>query len=292
MTKHISSLVKDIYDLFENDGPDIDEQELTSNLNHFSEQLEQHIKTFLFEKRDDRKNNYLRLSGIGKPDRQVWYSINLKPEKNNNKIIEPSTKIKFLYGYILEELLLLLAKTAKHKVEDEQKELVLNGVVGHQDAVIDGILVDCKSTSGKGFEKFKYQRLNEDDPFGYIEQISAYAQANGYEEAAFLVIDKSSGEICLTPIHSLEMIDAEKRISELKKIVSTNAIPDKCYPDIPDGKSGNYKLHVGCVYCDYKRTCWSNANGGKGLRVFNYSKNKRYLTRIGREPEVEELKDW
>ena len=51
MTKHISSLVKDIYDLFENDGPDIDEQELTSNLNHFSEQLEQHIKTFLFEKR-------------------------------------------------------------------------------------------------------------------------------------------------------------------------------------------------------------------------------------------------
>ena len=290
MLKNIHSLIKDIYNLFEDGDPDIDEKKFISDLDHFSKQIEKHITTFLYEKRPDKKDNKnLRLSGIGKPDRQLWYNINLDSQKN---YIQPSTKIKFLYGYILEELLLLLSKTAGHTVRDEQKELVLAGVVGHQDAIIDGVLVDCKSTSGRGFDKFKYQRLSEDDPFGYIEQISAYAEANGLDQAAFLVIDKSTGEICLTPIDSLEMIDAKKRINELKKIVSKDTLPDRCYPDVPDGKSGNYKLHIGCVYCDYKRTCWSDVNGGKGLRVFNYSKDKRYLTRVGREPEVEELKDW
>ena len=85
------------------------------------------------------------------------------------------------------------------------------------------------------------------------------------------------------------MINATKRVEYLKKMVSDNNIPDRCYSDIPDGKSGNYKLPIGCVYCDYKRECWSDANNGQGLRVFNYAKNKRYLTKIGRQPEVEEL---
>ena len=44
-----------------------------------------------------------------------------------------------------------------------------------------------------------FNNLSEDDPFGYIAQISAYAEANGVERAAFLAIDKQSGEICLYP---------------------------------------------------------------------------------------------
>ena len=228
------------------------------------------------------------MSAIGKPNRQLWYRSNLKQKQNP---LPASTKIKFLYGHILEELLLLLTRIADHSVEETQKELNIEGVKGHQDAVIDGVLVDCKSASGKSFEKFKHNRLYEDDPFGYISQISAYAQANDVDEAAFLAIDKSTGEICLTPIHSLEMINAKERVAYLKKMVSDNSIPDRCYSDIPDGKSGNYKLPIGCVYCDYKRECWADANDGQGLRVFNYSKNKRYLTKVARLPEVEEIKE-
>jgi hypothetical protein len=48
--------------------------------------------------------------------------------------------------------------------------------VGHQDAIIDGVLVDCKSASGVGFDKFKYNKLAEDDPFGYVAQLSATQQ--------------------------------------------------------------------------------------------------------------------
>ena len=104
-------------------------------------------------------------------------------------------------------------------------------------------------------------------------------------------LDKSSGEICYCPVHSMEMINAEERIESLKQTVKSDVAPPRCYSDIPDGKSGNHKLHIGCVYCSYKHVCWADANGGQGLKKFNYSTGPRYLTRIGRMPDVEEIHD-
>ena len=285
--KQIETLVEDIYNLFTLDPIDMDEEKVDEHIDTFGEMLKVHIKDFLYEKPKDRGN--LRLSGIGKPDRQIWYDVN-KPLEDNQ--LKPSTRIKFLYGYILEELLLLCASVAGHKVTEQQKEVVLGGVKGHQDSMIDGVLVDCKSASGPGFDKFKYHRVAEDDPFGYIAQISAYAEANGVDRAAFLAINKSTGEVCLSPVHKMEMINAENRVEHLKGLVKNSTVPDRCYSDLPDGKSGNYKLGVGCVYCGHKRECWSDANDGMGLRVFNYAKGRRYLTRVSKQPEVEEVINW
>ena len=47
-----------------------------------------------------------------------------------------------------------------------------------------------------------------------------------------------------------------------------------------------------CVYCNYKRECWADTNQGKGLRVFEYAKGKRYLVRVHNEPDVMEVADW
>ena len=285
--KQIETLVEDIYNLFTLDPIDMDEEEVDKHIDTFGDMLKVHIKDFLYEKPRDRGN--LRLSAIGKPDRQLWYDVN-KPLLDAE--LKPSTRIKFLYGYILEELLLMCSSIAGHKVTEQQKEVTLEGVKGHQDSMIDDVLVDCKSASGPGFDKFKYNRGTEDDPFGYIAQISAYAQANGVDRAAFLAINKSTGEICLTPIHQMDMINAKGRIQHLKGMVSEGSMPDRCYSDVPDGKSGNHKLSVGCVYCSHKRECWSDANQGRGLRVFSYAKGKRYLTRVGKEPDVEEVVNW
>lgn len=285
--KQIETLVEDIYNLFTLDPIDMDEEEVDKHIDTFGEMLKVHIKEFLYEKPRDRGN--LRLSAIGKPDRQLWYDVN-KPLIDAE--LKPSTRIKFLYGYILEELLLLCSSISGHKVSEQQKEVTLEGVKGHQDSMIDDVLVDCKSASGPGFDKFKYNRVTEDDPFGYIAQISAYAQANGVDRAAFLAINKSTGEICLTPIHHMDMINAKGRIQHLKGMVTKGSMPDRCYSDVPDGKSGNHKLSVGCVYCSHKRECWSDANQGRGLRVFSYAKGKRYLTRVGKEPDVEEVVNW
>ncbi len=285
--KKIETLVEDIYSLFDLSAIDMSEEDVDKYVEEFGEMVKLHTKKFLYAEESVDKN--LRLSQIGRPDRQLWYDINSNKERTG---LTPSTRIKFLYGYILEEFLLMCAAIAGHDVKDQQKEVDVGGVTGHQDCIIDGVLVDVKSASTSSFKKFKSNRLLEDDPFGYIAQISAYAQANGLKEAAFLAIDKSTGEIVLTPVHSMEFINAEARIEHLKRMVISDTVPDLCYDPIPDGKSGNFKLPVGCVFCSHKRECWTNANGGKGIRVFEYAQGKRYLVQIGKEPDVPEVIDW
>jgi len=286
--KSIDTLVKDIYDLFD---PlvevKLDEKEVDAHLDSFTESLKETLKNFLNEVPMKRRN--LRLSAIGKPARQLWYDKNSKEEP---KPLEPNTRVKFLYGHMLEDLLILLSRLSGHTVTDLQKQVHVNGIKGHQDCMIDGVLVDCKSASGRSFEKFAKNNLHKDDPFGYIAQISAYAEGNNVDEAAFLAIDKQNGSICLTPVHSLEMINAKERIDYLKGAMDKDTPPDKCYSTMPDGASGNHKLSYGCFYCEHKRTCWSDANEGKGLRVFNYANGYRYLTKVSKEPNVEEVTTW
>ena len=285
--KKIDTLVEDIYSLFDLSAIDMSEEDVDKYVEEFGEMVKLHTKKFLYAEESVDKN--LRLSQIGKPDRQLWYDINSNKERAN---LAPNTRIKFLYGYILEEFLLMCASIAGHDVKDQQKEVSVGGVVGHQDCIIDGVLVDVKSASTSSFKKFKNNNLLEDDPFGYIAQISAYAQANGLKDAAFLAIDKSTGEIVLTPVHSMEFINAEERVKHLKGLVVSNAIPDRCYDPIPDGKSGNFKLSVGCVFCSHKRECWTDANSGRGIRVFKYAQGKRYLVQVSKEPDVPEVIDW
>ena len=288
--KTIDTLVSDIYSLFEASVPDMSDDEVDNIIDKFGDALKVHLKRFIYE--EERRRDTLRLSAIGKPERQQWYSASPHSKVKENIELQGKDKIKFLYGYILEELLLTLSSLAGHEVKDEQKEVSIEGVLGHQDAVIDNVLVDCKSSSGRGFDKFKNNYVSSDDPFGYIAQISSYAEANGLTEAAFLAINKQTGEICLSKVHSMEMINATDRVKYIKDMVNQSNPPAKCYSDVPDGKSGNRKLDVGCIYCDYKRDCWKDSNGGQGLRVFDYATNPRYLTQVSKMPNVEEITDW
>jgi len=285
MKKNIDTLVDDIYSLFDlNTENNIDEKNLDKHLNSFTEGVVETIKILLKEKHNSKRS--LRLSAIGKPDRQLWYDNNLEVKKTT---LSPSLRIKFFYGHLLEEVLILFSRLAGHKVTGQQKEIDIEGVKGHQDCFIDDVLVDCKSASGKSFLKFKENRLSTDDPFGYIPQISAYAEGNGVDEAAFLAIDKQNGEICLTKVHSVEMINAKDRVKHLKNVMRDGKPPVKCYSDIADGMSGNRKLAIGCVYCSHKRKCWEDANGGQGLRVFKYANHNRFLTQVARTPDVQEI---
>ncbi len=49
------------------------------------------------------------------------------------------------------------------------------------------------------------------------------------------------------------------------------------------------KLPRMCGYCPHKFECHKDANDGKGLRVFEYSKGLTYLTTTVREPKVDEI---
>jgi hypothetical protein len=286
--KTIDTLVEDIYNLFEPSIINqISEKDLEKHLKEFTKNVTNNIKTVLNEQ--PRKKRKLSLSSIGKPTRQLWYD---KHSNSEARPLAPSTRIKFLYGHILEDLLILLSRVAGHTVTEEQKQVEVEGIKGHQDCKIDGVLVDCKSASGFAFKKFANNRLADDDPFGYIAQISAYSEGNGVNEAYFLAIDKQHGNIALTRVHDMEMINAKERVQYLKGALDSKTVPDRCYSDIPEGVSGNRKLAIGCVFCPHKRECWSDANQGKGLRAFKYEKGPTYLTQVSKEPRVEEILEW
>ena len=115
--KNIDTLVQDIYNLFTRDGgPPIPKKKVEDEIEIFLGELRSHLLDFLYTKRESSSN--LRLSLVGKPDRQTWY------EMRNTKEREPlssPTRIKFLYGHLLESLLLLFSTLAGHEVTDKQK---------------------------------------------------------------------------------------------------------------------------------------------------------------------------
>lgn len=278
----IDTLIEDIYKTLEK-GVNTGSVQNRDIIHKCGNEIISSIKNTLTERTDNKTN--LRMSQIGKPSRQVWYDI----KNASREELTGQTKIKFLFGDILESLLICLTQLAGHEVTEEQKEVEVNGVKGHKDCRIDGVLVDVKSASPYAFKKFKDGTLSFDDPFGYIAQISGYAEAGKDQQAAFLAIDKSSAELALLKVEAMEMINAGDRINELKDIVSKDTPPPRCYRDEADGKSGNRKLAIGCVYCPFKKTCWADANGGMGLRAFKYSNGIRYLTVTAKTPDVYEV---
>ena len=277
MTKKLDTLVGDIYNLFSGEESHYPED---NNMRILLNGIAKSVRLKMLKNREWEPR--LRMSNIGKPDRQVWYELNKAPREK----MSPNTYIKFLLGDIIEELFLFLAKEAGHDVQAEQKEIEIDGIKGRMDAKIDGVVVDVKSASSYSFKKFRNNTLAEDDPFGYIDQISGYAQAEGDQYPAFLAVDKQNGTAVVTRIKAK---DVKPRIKQLKKLLDKDTPPEKCYSDKAEGASGNRILAIGCAYCGFKRHCWSDANDGRGIRTFAFTHGIKHYTNISREPKGKEL---
>ena len=273
----IKTLVDDIYKLFTEDHT-VDDK----NLYHLSYKLVNVIKKRIDTSNKERQGR-LRMSNAGKPcERQLWYEVNT-PELAEP--LPPEAHIKFLYGDILEEILLFLAVEAGHKVEGEQDELEINGVKGHRDAILDGATIDVKSASTYSFNKFKFGLSPNEDGFGYLDQLGQYNYAGQSDDkvtvkdkAYFLVIDKTLGHITLDE-HKTSGKDYSEFIEHKKKIVSLQEPPKRAFMVEPDGKSGNMKLGFQCSYCPFKKTCWPS------MRTFLYANGPRHLVTVKREPK-------
>ena len=285
MTKKLDTLVEDIYEslsaLGKGEPLDVSEEVLDNFGNSMKEALRQ------WSTPRERDKETLRMSNIGRPLRQLWYD--LKSDGENTQEIPPHTFIKFLYGHLLEEVVLFLVKLAGHKVTDEQKEVKVSGVYGHMDCKIDGEVIDIKTASSYAFRKFKNDTLKDDDTFGYLAQLSGYETAEKTKEGGFLVLNKESGELTLHRPSFFDKPNIKTKIREVKKAIKLDKPPKLCYTPVPEGKSGNMKLPRGCFYCRHKNECHADANDGKGLRVFKYSKGLTYLTKVEKEPNVLEI---
>src|ERR1044072_7628638 len=146
MTKTIHTIVDDIYDTLRN-------KELTRTneiTSRFAENLSKRLQAQAEERSDHGR---LRLSGMGiKCPCALWYSLH-HPELAD--AYKPWELNKFFYGHMLEEWIISLAKASGHEVVGEQDEIILDDVTGHRDCIIDGCVVDVKSATSRGLQKFK-----------------------------------------------------------------------------------------------------------------------------------------
>ena len=284
--KTLDTLVQDIYDKLDTltEGKSLNVSEETADA--FGEAMKKALLHWSSEHPIDKPT--LRMSNVGKPNRQLWYDMKSENQKNN---FTAPVQIRFLYGHILEEVVLFLARLAGHEVTDEQKEISVSGIKGHMDCKIDGEVVDIKTASGFAFKKFKEGTLPDDDPFGYMAQIAGYEEAEGTEHGGFLTLNKESGELALFRPQELDKPNIKQRIKTLKAQIKKDTPPELCYNPVPDGKSGNMKIARGCTWCRHKFVCHSDANDGEGLRVFKYSKKLEYLTNVVKLPRVKEVTD-
>ena len=292
MSKHVDTLVQDIYDKLQEviDGNSIDVTD--EIMESFATNTVNSIKNQLSPRTGTRKPKVVYFSEAGKPcTRAVWYAVHNYPQEP----MPPHTLIKFMYGDILEELLALLAKVAGHEVTDEQKSTVIdlpNGwqLRGRMDYKIDGAVVDAKSASSYAFKKFNEGTLPNDDPFGYMTQLACYADHEGsFKDVGFLAIDKQNGTITLYQPDQMDLLEAIPDWEEFIHVLEDHHRPDRAYDDEPFQGSGNRKLGISCSYCGYKEECWSDSNGGKGLRTFIYRQGPVFLTEVKKTPKVTEV---
>jgi len=275
----LSTLPEDIYALLD---PDVHHEPTEENLEHMAQAIKDLMRVRLAKYVPPKSP--LRFSALGKPDRQVWYEAH--PVAGSKEPMLPKTYVKFMYGDIIEHMILFLAKEAGHEVTDQQAGVEVDGVKGSIDAIIDGVVVDVKSASPYGYKKFESNTVEQDDPFGYVAQLSGYSEVlNPGKDAAWIANDKVAGDICVTPLSktTIKHHKPDERIAHLKKVIANENPPELCYQPVADGKSGNLKLPTPCSYCAHKYRCHTN------LRTFIYSSGPRYLTTVVRLPDVPEI---
>lgn len=279
----IQTLVKDIYSLIQRKDGWFNEQLASTFSRDVARRLQrQHNK--------ETETPRLRLSQMGpRCPKALWYSIHAP---SLAEALPPWAEVKYSYGHILEALMLTLAKASGHEVTGEQDEISLDEIVGHRDAVIDGCVVDVKSSSSRGFSKFKDGSLKSDDSFGYLDQLDGYTVGSRgdplvrtHDKAYILAVDKQLGHVCLYP-HEVtdEREEAlRERIRRYKEIVASPNPPPCMCGTKPQGASGNVQLDIKASYSPFKYCC------NPGLRTFLYSSGPVYLTHVERRPDVPEI---
>lgn len=278
--KDIQQLIPDIYEILQRkDG-------------WFTNELADQLSTDLSKRlqsqlgKQQRKAT-LRLSQMGpRCPRALWYSVH-HPELAEP--LPPWAEFKYSFGHIIEGLAITLAKATGHTVTGEQDELVLDGIVGHRDCVIDGCVVDVKSSSSQGFHKFKSAYFAQVDYFGYLDQLDGYIVASATDPLVtvkdrgyLLVIDKQLGKMLLYE-HRVREDSIRERVAESKRIVSADSPPRCSCGTQAQGRSGNIQLDLKASYSPYKYCCFPN------LRTFAYADGPVYLTEVKRLPDVPEI---
>jgi len=275
------------------DGVDFNDEHNKRALDKAAEVL----KIILEERLDAAKRleqrRGLRLSAIGTHcPRKLWFSVN-NPDAAEE--LEPEVRLKFLYGDIIEVLVLFLLELAGYEVSDQQKEVAFEGVVGHIDAILEGrCVVDVKSASTFSMRKFRDGISDTNDPFGYKSQLYAYASALDMPCAAFIAVDKQHGKI-IVDTHNVTKNDTDVLRERIELI--RNVCQSPTPPPIPYKFLGNTKkqIPVECRYCQFKFECYptltvyQKSDGSK--EYYPCPQNRKKIQNVTRELKEKLLRE-
>lgn len=272
---HISTLIPDV-------------QELLTKKNWFTEDLAKEFSHAVSQRlsaqfNKEAKAPTLRLSAMGpRCPKALWASIHAPDEAEP---LPPGAELKYAYGALIEALAVSLAKAAGHDVRGEQDHVVVDGISGHRDCVIDGCIVDVKSAATRSFQKFKDGSIRDNDGFGYLDQLDGYLVGSledpivTVKDRAYLwAIDKTLGHMCLYE-HFIRERSIRERIERAKQCVSQSTAPACECGVVADGESGNLRLDTKASYNSFKYFCRPD------LRTFLYSDGPRYLTKVVKRPK-------
>ena len=222
----------------------------------------------------------IRMSGLGRPVCQQ-----LLEKKGIQQEIQYNMLFRFLFGDIVESIAVLVLEQAGVDIIDKQKAVSLNidgtDVSGTLDLIIrdefgQDKVWDIKSASEWAY-KFKYtgyggyEKIKEDDPFGYIMQGHLYGEATGLPFGGWIVINKSSGEVTVVEAPDWQANDRKEYLADAKeriKVLTDESLEFKVpFKDVfevykQDGqevRTGNKLLPKPCNMCGYKAHCWKDA---------------------------------
>ena len=178
----------------------------------------------------------LRMSNIGRPRCQLWFSKN-NPDTDVQK--PTSFMLNMLMGDWTEAMFKGVLRAAGVDFGDNDKVALKVGDVtinGEYDMVLDGKVDDVKSTTPYGYDnKFaSYDSLAYSDDFGYVSQLIGYAVASGKDVGGWWVINKVNGQFKYV---TAETADVEEVMASIKGTVDyiNNDEPfERCFEAVPE----------------------------------------------------------
>ena len=217
----------------------------------------------------------IRMSGLGRPICQQQLSMQGFEEE-----MEYNSFNRFILGDLIEALAILTMRLADVDIIETQKPVELDlgeGITinGTLDLIMDdgtGPKVwDIKSASDYSFNhKFGayggYEKIKEDDVFGYIMQGYLYSAAVNLPFGGWVVINKNNGEwtICTAPDDQEDEMKEylDDALSRAKFLLKNKKFQKGFKPqlEIYKGKpTGNKLMPKECSFCGYKKHCWPKA---------------------------------
>ncbi len=210
----------------------------------------------------------LRMSNIGRPTCQLQMAM-----AGEKEVRKPYNFImRMLHGDAVEAIMEVVLRVAqanitggKNKVELKVGDTVIKG---EDDIEIDGKVYDIKSCSPFAYiHKWHqgYENLKNDDTFGYLGQLYGYSTAQDKEAGGWIVVDKSSGEVCVVDakIHGQEKQRLKQVVEDTVATISEGRPFKRCF-EAEDDKfkatsTGLKRLSISCSFCDFVKVCWPTA---------------------------------